>query len=345
MTQPDLFGHTMTVPSASDPTVTYTIDTQKQTCTCPAFQRAGICKHLTQYGIITVQEPTRPTISQAMSAFIKAYRLRWPDEAVYWAAYIWMDPKARFRLVRRVLIAGGEDNLCLGIMARAARLRGHWAHLTFTDIAREVIRATHTPNWWSQPSGQSYVHAFRLAADSPQLKAMQGWSWPALEGLFWDGVKSDDCSTALLALEAGWHHTKQLPGFAERLHQYAYVQGAMAAAKTMAHVLAQQTTMKIEGNHVCQAVVRLFDPDLGDQTVPAVSRDEARAHVETVKHELLHEPRRLRACFQDGVHTSGRDARFAGTPKAMAGMCLAYNHFGRLHPDDAWPARFWKGHP
>lgn len=42
----------------------------------------------------------------------------------------------------------------------------------------------------------------------------------------------------------------------------------------------------------------------------------------------------------DGIHCAGRDVRFAGVLPHMYAVSLAFNHYGRVDPNDTWLPEF-----
>src|SRR5438045_3126246 len=84
----------------------YKISLDKRTCSCPQFVAACSCKHLNALGIYGAPRPfvakTHPTFSQALSAMVKAIRLRRAEDAVYWLVYLdtFKEPDFRFRTAR-----------------------------------------------------------------------------------------------------------------------------------------------------------------------------------------------------------------------------------------------------
>ena len=76
----------------------------------------GRCAHLEGYRnppSQAVLPDTHPTFSQALSALVKAIRIRRADVATYWLVYLnsprFGDRETEFRVARRLLQATAED--------------------------------------------------------------------------------------------------------------------------------------------------------------------------------------------------------------------------------------------
>ncbi|MRS04443.1 hypothetical protein EG832_14685 [bacterium] len=85
---------------------------------------------------------THPSMSAAMSAFIKAIRLRFTEDAVYWLHYLNALPNQRYRICRRILLATGEDNLSIPVMHHASKFLSDWKTATLHGI--EVVPKNRT---------------------------------------------------------------------------------------------------------------------------------------------------------------------------------------------------------
>lgn len=110
---------------------------------------------------------THPTQSAAMSAFIKAIRLRFTDDAIYWLHYLHRFPDQHYRLCRRILLASGEDNLSIPVMEHASVFLLGWKTATLLDMATEVVRICKTKNWWAQDDGYEYIKFWRIITSLP----------------------------------------------------------------------------------------------------------------------------------------------------------------------------------
>jgi hypothetical protein len=117
--------------SFSGSAVVYTVDRQRQTCTCREFAEGGHCKHLDEFGVYKRREfiaRTHPTFSQALSGLVKSIRMRRVEDAVYWLMYLDGFPAseergkkaARFRVARRILIGSAEDGHSISVMESVA---------------------------------------------------------------------------------------------------------------------------------------------------------------------------------------------------------------------------------
>jgi hypothetical protein len=51
-------------------------------------------------------------------------------------------------------------------------------------------------------------------------------------------------------------------------------------------------------------------------------------------------PRPIPGWCCDGTHSAGNDVRFMGMLQQMYAVCRAYEHYGRVNPDDEWLPEF-----
>ena len=282
---------------------------------------------------------THPTQSAAMSAFIKAIRLRFTEDAIYWLHYLHHLPDQRYKLCRRILLATGEDNLSIPVMQQASKLVLNWKNATLHEMATEVIRICKTQNWWAQEDGHDYIRFWRIITSLPN--PFQGCWYDTIRGELAEALAEENRTTSALALirltDFKHYNPKK---FAEWMQEQTEMLGAEQATETLEIVRQHPKELKFDSNHLAQAHYRLFVGELGEQKNPRVTQTEVQRLLDKVA-EKWKNPQPVPSYYLDGIHTKGKDRRFTGIPASMYGMCRAFKKFGRLHPDDQWPADFW----
>ena len=282
---------------------------------------------------------THPAVSAAMSAFIKAIRLRFTEDAIYWLHYLHTFPDQRYKLCRRILLASGEDNLSVPVMHHASKYLTGWKTATLHDTATEVVRICKTKNWWEQmTTGHQYIKFWRIATALPD--SFDGW-YQDIVGELVESLADEDrtkSASALIVLKRfKQYDPKTVAGLFIRQAKF---QNNYEAADTLQVMLDHPKVFKFDTNHLAQAHFRLFAGLLGEQENPDVDPDEVQELLDQVEDKWK-APKPIPSYYLDGMHTAGKDKRFMGIPASMYGMCKAYKKFGRLHPDDVWPSDFW----
>jgi hypothetical protein len=119
------------------------------------------------------------------------------------------------------------------------------------------------------------------------------------------------------------------------LEQAERIEHGLAARLCKVH-LSARSALSADNNFLCQAAWMLAGgvSPLAEKSLP-VTADEC--------HELLakaderwRNPKPIPRWCCDGVHSAGDDPRFMGNLPEMWAVCRAYEHYGRLHPDDVW---------
>lgn len=281
-----------------------------------------------------------PTASDAISALIKSVRLRDTLEAVFWLVYLWQIPKERPRVKRRVLLLSGEDNIAVGVMECVANWYDSPNRRLLESAATEVVRICATQNWWAQPDGRNYIYAWRMAELHPQK-----FTVASLDDLFEimrAAVKDQELLTGLAAFTALYRRRDfRAQTFAELLVELAYTSHHQQA-KNLANVSHRMSsTLWTDGNISGQCYYALLWGEFGNQDVPEANPELAVQLIEKAQERLKYGVIAVPNFAQDGIHTrGGADKRFAGVVKSMAGCCRAFEHFGRLSPDDVWLPEF-----
>lgn len=349
-----LFDEEIEIASFTDPDVKYTINTANKTCTCPAFTKNSKhpCKHLMSIpNLIPKPKPvTHPTLSMAMSALIKATRLRDVDDAIYWLVYLNTFPDARYRLLRRLFVMAGEDSLTLSVQNKGHLHLTNYKTATLTSMAAEVVRICKTPNFFETPDGRTWVWVQRKceeikAADFKpatfEMKAQQKY----IEAMLANDEDDETYESHWLAMRTldfldpkrGFDSTKMYEWWYQLAKEYGNEEAMFQAQFCIPH----GRDLSRDVNYDMQILSRLFWGTLGDQTDVVVKRGEV-VDLMTKANERWKNPKPIPEHYLDGIHTVGSDRRFAGTVRAMLGQCHAYLKYGRVHPDDQWEPYFWQ---
>lgn len=336
-------GRIVEVESFSTPGVRYEVDLLKKTCSCPAFRKAPAiaCKHLRSFeGLF--QQSLEPDPNEALSAFIKAIRLRRSEDAVTWLLYLWRLPQYKGRAQRRLFIAASEDNLSVGVIRKVSAWYNSIERVRFDSAATEVARICATPNWWAQPDGHAYVQAWLRAERAvPSLESVPEASlYARIEA----SAERGDLDGALEAFSGLYARTRVVPyRVAELLSVVAHRTQSLQAKRLAALYQSDIRTIGPDGNLAGQALYAALVGTFGEQVTPEPDPAEVRRLV-GVARQRLSDNSRVPDWALDGVHTGRlRDPRFAGTVRMMAACCRAFEHFGRLSVDDRWPSEIASG--
>lgn len=331
------------VQSFSDPGISYEVDLDRQSCTCPSFRKrpSQACKHIRSFDGLFVESPV-PDPHEALSALIKAIRLRRVEDAVMWLLYIWRIPSHRSRAQRRLLIASAEDNLSVGVIGRASAWYNSLERVRFDSAAAEVVRVCMTPNWWAQADGHAYMEAWLEAErDVPSLEVV---SEDSLYAKVEEAAYARDLKGALGAFAGLYSRVRVVPNrIAAVLSAVAHASGSSQAGRLAALYHANVRTLGPDGNLAGQALYVALVGSLGDQAIPEPSPSGVRRLVGQVRARLAADPK-VPAWALDGIHT-GRvgDPRFAGTVRRMVACCRAFRHYRRLAVEDPWLPSFMEG--
>jgi hypothetical protein len=329
----------------------YRLSLNQRSCTCAQFRATPgtPCKHLNALGIYREKRnfipSARPTFSQALSGLVKSIRLRRPQDAVYWLFYLDSLPEdgGRFRIARRLLIGSAEDGHSIAVMKEVAK---NFPVLTRsrTDtlyLAAEVLRICKAPNWWRPESGgKDYIYCGLLA--ERMLLHYQGFhTVKNMAGLIEEGITRQDKVSALAGVMGLSNARLSKSRQAEYLANLATKQGHEAALQLIAIHLSARTALSGDNNFLSQAAWMMAGghSPVADLRVDVLA-DEARESVERAR-EMWQNPKPIPRWCCDGLHSAGDDERFMGVWFHMYAACLAYEHYGRLNPDDAWKPEFY----
>ena len=292
-----------------------------------------------QDDLFVSQDTGAPTPSDAISAFIKSVRLRDTENAVMWMAYLWQFSKERGRIQRRILLESGEDNLSLDVIESISAWYGSGLRKSLEAATVEVVRLCATKNWWAQPDGRQYIYAWRQA--EMVQAGFTNYSVSELLAVMRDAVVEKSLIRGLSAFNAAYARRDFAPKILAPLlldwSEWCGGQHAMRLASVFnRHVGTFWTDNNISG----QAYYALIHGKFGEQVCPEVDSEKALSilhyAVERIKAGISVPSHAL-----DGVHTRrGADRRFAGVVKFMSGCCRAFEHYGRLLPEDEWLPSF-----
>lgn len=336
-------GRKVLVKSFSNLGTSYEVDLDRQSCTCPAFRKrpSQPCKHVRSFDGLFFEPPV-PDPNEALSALIKAIRLRRTEDAVMWLLYLWRIPSHRVRAQRRLLIASAEDNLSVGVMRKTSAWYNSLERVRFDSAAAEVIRICMTPNWWAQADGHAYMDSWLEAEqDVPSLEVV---GEDSLYAKVEEAAYARDLKGALGAFAGLYSRVRVVPNrIAAILSAVAHASGSSHARRLAALYHANVRTLGPDGNLAGQALYVALVGRLGDQATPEPSPQEVRRLVGLARARLAADPK-VPAWALDGIHT-GRvgDPRFAGTVRRMVACCRAFRHYCRLAVEDPWLPSFMEG--
>jgi hypothetical protein len=328
----------------------YNISVDKKTCDCPNFgTKADGCEHLSALGIHRLKSftpTTHPTFSQALSGLVKALRIRKVEDAVYWLMYLdgFKGARYRFRTARRLLIGSAEDGHSVVVMEKVG---GKFWKLSkpqsdLIDLVREAVRICKLPNWWHPDSGgPDYIYQSLIGQRAWWYKS---WDHKAttLQKEIEKAIEERNRAIALGAVMAfgdvqeTFGATKQ----AEFLLQQAKKTGHDSAARLCNVHLSAKSALSADNNFLCQAAWMMAGAPspVADKILP-VTPDEC--HELMVRaNERWQNPEPIPRWCCDGVHCAGDDPRFTGMLPEMWAVCRAFQHYGRVDPNDIWLPEF-----
>jgi hypothetical protein len=328
----------------------YRVSVSDRVCDCPCFRSmpGPPCKHLKALGVYNEHRsftPTeRPTFSQALSALVKSIRLRRSDDAVYWLIYLdaFKERTSRIRMARRLLIGAAEDGHSISVMESTASKFSYLSQAK-TDVfhlAAEVLRICKTPNWWHPDSGGSaYIRsgllAERLLLHYPGLHSEEN-----MTQLIGTGISEGDPVSAIAGVMGLSHARITGTRQAQLLSVIAKKHDHILASRLAAIHLSARSALSSDNNFLCQAAWMMAGGSspiaLQEQAVYATEVIESTERARKRWKEPLPIPR---WCC-DGLHSAGDDPRFMGVWFHMYAACLAFEHYGRLDPQDTWLPEF-----
>ena len=123
----------------------------------------------------------------------------------------------------------------------------------------------------------------------------------------------------------------------------------LSLAKRYRHPLAERlaeihlrarSALSGDNNFLCQAVWMMAggSSPVADSIEP-VSESEIMALIDQAR-ENWKDPKPSPGWCCDGTHSAGNDIRFMGMWPQMFSVCLAFEHYGRIDPEDPWLPEF-----
>lgn len=327
----------------TNPNISYQVDNDSKTCNCLAFINYPHqpCKHL--LSIVDLFEQAKPVNNyEAMSAYIKTFRLRHTDDAITWLRYLWFQPGLESKVQKRILLSSGEDNMNVHVMDTISGWHGNLDTRKSLELAAiEVARLCATDNWYAQPEGRLYMFAWEKAEIEPRLGLPKRYS--DLLMFFTDAVLERNVTDAMKAFNQLYADRTFRPrDFANTLIYIARESDSQHAHNLVELYAKNASALWLDTNISGQAVFALLNGDFANQTVSLI--DESK-----VMHLLVDAERRIAQGLvipdfaRDGIPTiEGSDHRFAGTVKQMAACCRSYKYYGRLSPNDKWLDQFMR---
>jgi hypothetical protein len=337
----------------------YDVDPQAATCTCPAYEANGHCKHMEAVGV-WAHKPftpkTHPTFSQALCGLVKSLRVRNLPEAVYWLVYLDSpefrgDRQSRFRVARRLLIGSAEDGLSIAVMRKVVDTfpRNLKPETPLIYLVAEAARICKLPNWWApETEGHAYIYDSMVGQrrwwytqwnHKPEMLASKIREWIELgdtQRAIGAVMAAPSCKPSLSSLEV-----------AKLLHQIAMespdAPGSEEARRLTRIHLDAKAALASDNNFLCQAAWYLAGggSPLRDAIEPVLG-GECKALLEAAQ-AAWQTPHPIPTWACDGVHCAGNDTRFMGYLVPMWAACLAARHYGTLDPSKPWRPE-WSQH-
>jgi hypothetical protein len=127
---------------------------------------------------------------------------------------------------------------------------------------------------------------------------------------------------------------------AEFLLQRAENMGHGLAVRLCELHLSARTALSSDNNFLCMAAWMMAG-GTGPvaEKIPLVTAGECYALLDKAKERWLNPQPIPRWCC-DGTHCAGDDPRFMGCLPEMYAVCKAFEHYGRVSPNDEWLPAF-----
>jgi hypothetical protein len=273
---------------------------------------------------------------QFVSAYMKAVRLRRPEDAMYWLGVLWIGNAGADYLRRRVFCSAAEDNLDVWVMEHTERLlsakRGSLVELQYAAYLSCL-----GTKWYELPDGVAYTRARCAAGLAPHPLPRMGTNA--------DILARYERAVAVRAIgEAYWciaeARARQKAGRDFAMWPF-YVIAAEAGVNAPDEVTVRSARIihrqlkwlgaSREKNHLWQLLWALGYGPLRSALRPlrAAEFNAMRARVDRRLAQRL-EP--VPGWALDGIHTGGHDPRFAGSWQGLINMIGMYERDGTLEP-------------
>lgn len=331
--------------SFTEPETYYQVDTDLSTCSCPAYQGDGWCKHLEALGRYKPRKVTlsaRPSYSQALSGLVKCIRIRNIDEGAYWLNYLWGFREklsgSQYRTVRRLLIGSAEDGHSVAVMEKVAENFGPLLakDIEFPHVVAEMVRICKAPNWWHPDSGgHDYIHC-GMVASRRTLYDQQTYPLDHCLSALTRAVENQDKVGAMFWMIKGCDAGKGAGlALANLLLEIALHRNHGPVVRMMRDVfLRHAKALHDDNNFIGQAAWLLAGGQcpVVDQ-IETVTHGEVRQLLERIRSTELHT---IPEWCCDGVHCAGNDVRYMGMWDRMYAVCRQFDHYQRVSPDNPW---------
>jgi hypothetical protein len=248
----------------------------------------------------------------------------------------------RFRVARRLLIGTAEDGHSVAVMENAVENFPHICklHAESMHLAAEAVRICKVPNWWHPATGgPDYIYSGMVGK-----RELAYWAGElnveAMTDLIIEGIEErqrDKAVAGVIGLsDAKMGGTRQ-------------AQLILSLAKRCRHPLAERlaeihlrarSALAGGNNFLCQAewLMAGGSSPVAD-SIELVSESEAMALIDQAR-ENWKDPKPIPGWCCDGTHSAGNDIRFMGMWPQMFSVCLAFEHYGRIDPEDQWLQEF-----
>lgn len=277
----------------------------------------------------------------ALSALVKAIRLRKPLDALIWLHLLsqaWQN--TRFRAQRRVLIGAAEDCMSIPVMRAVSDWYNSPSRHNLHAASREVLRIIKSPNWYATDRGRAYIRRWREVEllPNPFRREAPDSLFQILEDAIRSGA-SIQAMHAFFAINEKKDWNRQT--LAHLLNRFA-----LEFANTSACALAELFNTNCRSlwndtNYSGLALDALLGGPLDEDTNPIIAESELVQLIANTRHSLS-QGVTIPEWARDGIHCSGKDPRFSGLWEYMAASCNAYEHYGRLDPEDVWSPEFFE---
>lgn len=328
----------------------YTIDTLAKTCDCMADNECSHLKAVGAYKPKSWRGSINPSYAQALSAMIKSIRIRNVEEAMYWLIYLVRiepaNPGARFRLVRRLLIATSEDGFSLPLMQDISESFNDLMKGDLFLLADKLLKICKPTPWWNSDSnGKTYLEAFLVGERncSYNFRTTDIHSQKETIGLFKEALESKDMETACTYLSYLTQvHKIDKMTFVEVLIGMAKAQQDNRAMTILAIHKKHKVILSEDWNFIGQGIFFLCGMGFNGCEYEDVYASAKEVHDAIAKAKAQWKtPHVVPYWGCDGVHCAGADRRYCGMLVDMVACCNAFEYYGNVGVENKWRRRFY----
>jgi hypothetical protein len=211
------------------------------------------------------------------------------------------------------------------------------------ELAAEIVRVCSVRNWWDASSGgQGYIYSGMVANRLAYLYQMGGETHEKALEVLEDGIQQQDAIMSLTALERLMLFRKiSRTELANYLLKLSETYDNSYAARLCTIHLQNKSALSRDANFLCQSVYLLAGGEISvlDEIKPVMASEVRKILVEQFEEMKKYAP--INPAWCDGIHCAGVDRRFAGMWNDMNAVCMAFNHYGRVDPNDKWLRKFY----